>query len=213
MALGVFFPFSKSRHRLAIPSSDAQPSTPFGCPAIQGAPRNPVRERSRHGPILYYVWRLSRASACQKFRRVQGETQPREAKRRPRMVGTRAKLPIMALPGCEMGNRHPDSGSAGCRSDPDPLLGVGQDVKQADPQQPRTCNTHVECLPHERCLKGLERLERGSLTRPTAGAEGRQDSIFASHGSMTSEVHGRATNCLTREKEGSCKSRRFSPAV
>ena len=124
---GCLFPFfSNSRHRLAIPFSDAQPSTPFGCPAIQGAPRNPVRERSRHGPILYYVWRLSRASACQKFRRVQGETQPREAKRRPRTIGTRAKLPIMALPGCKMGNRHPDSGSAGCRSDPDPLREWGR---------------------------------------------------------------------------------------
>lgn len=49
--------------------------------------------------------------------------------------------------------------------------GAGGETGWADPQQPRACNTHVECLPHERCLKGLERLERGSLTRPTAVAE------------------------------------------
>ena len=178
MALGVFFPFSKSRHRLAIPSNDAQPSTPFGCPAIQGAPR-------RHGGCPERV--RVRSSEESKVRRSQ--ERPREGQERSepernsqswRCRGARwgIDIPILEAQGV-------DQTPIGCCE-------RGKEVKQGEPSTTPNMQHPCGVLPREWCLKGLERVP-DSPNRVAPGAEGRQDNIFANHGSMTSAVDGHAT--------------------
>ena len=80
MALGPFPLFSKSRHRLASPSSDAQPSTPFRRPAIRASPATPCDREAGMGanPLWrqHSGWSACPGRACvRSSKRAQGETQ------------------------------------------------------------------------------------------------------------------------------------------
>ncbi len=72
--------------------------------------------------------RLSRASVCQKFRRepnVRRSSAAKIGQEKAKKGRNQSDTPNRGAPGCKMENQHAGSGSAGCRSDPDPMLGAG----------------------------------------------------------------------------------------